>query len=344
MSFDGICIFFDRLQLCEVRIRSFDFWGSLFMENFLFSVNVVMPMFLMLFFGFIARRMKLIDDDFINKGNKLCFRAIFPVMLFYNIYKTNLGDAFSPRLLIFAIATTVLAFGLTMLIFPVFVKDRKKVGVMVQAAYRSNFLLFGLPMATLILGERASGTALTLIAIMVPIFNALAVFVLSYYSQDADKVDYKKLLFDIAKNPLIVSTLIGICWSLLALPLPSFLDKAMGNIAAVSTPFALMMLGGQFTIASSLKNMKYILTSCAVRLLIVPGVALTAAALLGFKDVEIVALLAMTASPVAVSSYNMAYYFGLDHELAGELVVMTTGLCIFTIFIFILILKSLALI
>ena len=80
------------------------------------------------------------------------------------------------------------------------------------------------------------------------------------------------------------------------------------------------------------------------RLIFMPLIFMPIAVLLGFRNVELTAIMTMLATPPAVSSFTMAQQMGGDSELAGQLVVFSTIASIFTLFLWIFALKQLALI
>nr|WP_280922401.1 AEC family transporter [Sedimentibacter acidaminivorans] len=172
-------------------------------------------------------------------------------------------------------------------------------------------------------------------------YNFFAVIVLDIYSKD--KIEIKSTIISIMKNPMIVGSLLGIVFSLLNIKLPSSLEKTIYDISKIATSLALMLLGGEFRIGKLYKNLKNVLVVCFGKLVLIPIVVFSIAILLGFRGVELGALLAMVASPVAVSSFIMAQQYNSNDELAGQIVFVSTTLSAFTIFGFILIFKSIGL-
>ena len=44
------------------------------MESFFVALNAVLPMFIMLFIGFLVRKLKILQDSFLPQLNKIVFR------------------------------------------------------------------------------------------------------------------------------------------------------------------------------------------------------------------------------------------------------------------------------
>ena len=117
------------------------------MENLILSFNVVLPLFLCMLLGYFLRRIHMVDTPSLNTMNKLCFKVFLPIYLFNNIATTNLSAAFNLKLLITAVCVLLCQFFLLMLLIPRIEKENPRRGVLIQAIFRSNFALFGLPVA-----------------------------------------------------------------------------------------------------------------------------------------------------------------------------------------------------
>lgn len=309
------------------------------MENLIISLNVVLPLFFAMALGYALKRLGMYDGATLKTINKLVFKVFLPVYLFYSIYSTDLSMAFNPKVMIFAVVGILVWFLLLMFMVPLFEKDNAKRGVMVQAMFRSNFVLFGLPVAISLCGEDKIGITSLLMGIVVPIFNVLAVITLEVFR--GGKPSVKKIIIGIVKNPLIIASVLGVLFYLLKIDLPYAVEKTVVDFGKVATPLALMALGGEFRFSKVKGDIRQLLFSVAGKLIISPLFMVTAAILLGFRNEVLVPVLLMAGAPTAVSSYTMAQQMGGDGELAGEIVVFTTGMSIVTIFVWIFVLKQL---
>lgn len=312
------------------------------MENLIISLNVVSPLFLSMALGYGLRRLGMYDGATLKTINKLVFKVFLPVYLFYSIYSADLSAAFEPKAMLFAVVAILIWFLLLMVVVPLFEKENAKRGVMVQAMFRSNFVLFGLPVAISLCGEDKIGTTSLLMGVVVPIFNVLAVITLEVFR--GGKPSVKKMLIGIATNPLIIASVLGVVFYLLKIDLPYPVEKTVVDFGKIATPLALMALGGEFRFSKVKGDLKQLIVSVAGKLIISPLFMVIAAILLGFRNEVLVPILLMAGAPTAVSSYTMAQQMGGDGELAGEIVVFTTGLSIITIFIWVFVLKQLGVI
>lgn len=314
------------------------------MENLQFALEVVLPLFAAVFLGYFLRVKNVISDSFIDGANKLSFKVILPILLFYNIISNDISGTVDLKLVGFAVAGVLVMVGVLIGIIPLMVKERPKCGVLIQGIFRTNFLLFGLQLVTNMFGQEGTGPVSMLVAIIVPIFNVLAVLVLTIFSaryEGAQRPSWKVIALDILKNPLIIASALGFVVSALPFELPRFLLLSIRNISVMATPLALLALGGTFRFHSAWRNIRYLALGVTGRLVVVPAVMLSLAIAVGFRGEQLAALLALYSSPVAVSSYVMAVQAECDGDLAAEMVVFSTVFSAFTIFGFVYVFKAL---
>jgi predicted permease len=312
-------------------------------NDLLFSCNVVVPIFLLIVLGYVLTRVKLWDEHFLKVANNVCFKCLLPVLLFYNVASANIFEVFNGKLILYVCLCACVLCGTLFVIVPLFVKDNKRKGVMIQGTFRSNFLLFGVPLGLSIGGTAGSTLAAVVASFYVPVINMLSVISLYVFSESKDK-NLKAALIGIVKNPLIIGGVSGLLFSLvrntIGFEIPTMLDTTLNNIKSTATPFAFLILGGDLKFGNLLKNVKFSAMSVLGKIVIIPAVMITVSALLGFNQLEMAILIAVFATPNAVSSYAMARNYEADYELAGEIITLGTLFSIITIFIFITLSKS----
>lgn len=312
------------------------------MENFILSFNVVSPLFLIMSLGYYLKYIRLFDDHTLNIMNKVCFKVFLPILLFYNIYKSDVKSAFNINLIIFSVVSVVLLFLILLIIIPKIEKDNRKRGVMIQSIFRSNFVIFGMPVASSIYGEGNIGSTALLIAIIVPLFNLLSVISLEVFRDDY--INLKKVIKGIITNPLIIASALGILFVLLNFKLPTFLEKSISDVSKLATPLSLILLGGSFSFSDIKEYINHMIFVVSNKLVLVPLVFIPISIALGFREIELLTLLIIFASPTAVSTFQMAKQMDSDHILAQQAIVFSCLFCIPTVFLWILVLKQLALI
>ncbi len=311
------------------------------MESLKLSFESIMPIFILMAIGYLLRCVNFADKKIFDTVNKMVFKVFLPVLLFYNIYKTESAEVFNPKLIAFSIVGVLSVFAVGYFIVLKITPDNSKRGVILQSFFRSNFAILGVPLADYICAGRASGLASLMVAIVVPMFNVLAVVCLERFRDG--RVKPLKLLKGIVTNPLIIGCAVGVVFFLLKIRLPSVIEKSVKDIAGVATPLALVVLGASFTFSSIKGYVREILIIVLSRLVIVPLIMMSIAVAFGFSGEALVCLLVIFASPVAVSSFAMAQQMGGDEKLASQAVVLTSAFCLITLFIWIYVLNSLGL-
>ena len=308
------------------------------MSDLLFSANAIVPIFLLILLGYMLTRVKLWDAHFLKIANNVCFKCLLPVLLFYNVATANIFEVFNGKLILYVCICACVICGLLFLVVPLFVKDPKRRGVMIQGTFRSNFLLFGVPLGLSIGGAPGATLAAVVASFYVPVINMLSVISLYAFS-DAENKNLKSALLGIVKNPLIIGGMSGLVFSLIrntiGFELPVMIDTTLYNIKSTATPLAFLILGGDLKFGNMLRNVKVSLFSVLGKIVLIPALMLSVSALLGFNKLEMAILVAVFATPNAVSSYAMARNYEADYELAGEIITLGTLLSILSMFVFI---------
>lgn len=251
------------------------------MTAFFVCLNAVVPIFLIMALGCLARHLGAIKREDVPKLNRLLFRYFMPVMLFYNIYTSDLSGAVQPKLLIFAAAGVLAEYALAFCYVMLTEKGTSKRGVKIQGIYRSNFVIIGLPLATALVPGADAGSVVVLISVVVPMFNAIAVITLELFS--GKRPNALGIIIDVFKNPLILGTVVGIAFQLLGIRLPEALLSTIKQISAATNPMLLFMLGAFFQWGGIHKYIKDLVEVCLGRLVVMPGIFLTAAYFLGIR-------------------------------------------------------------
>ena len=309
------------------------------MENLMISANAVLPMCLIMALGYGTRRLGWIRREEISAINKIAFRIFLPCLLYYNVYCSDLSGSFDPLLMAYAVGGVLLTFGLSLGYTLLTEKLPERRGVMIQGMFRSNYVIMGIPVATALLGANQLGTVSILIAVVVPLFNMLSVVVLEVFRGQKPKPLH--ILGQIAKNPLVIGSVLGILTLAAGIRLPHILEQTIQNISAIASPLQLFLLGAFFQFSGLKTYHRELVTVSAAKLIVSPGLFLGLGALLGFRDVAFVSLIGVFASPTAVNSFTMAQQMGGDAELAGDIVVTTSAVSILTMFLWIFLFKSL---
>lgn len=316
-------------------------------ENFLFSVNIVLPMVLIAVLGYFLKRVGMLGESFVSNTSKLLFNVVVPLSIFNSIAYSDLSETFDLKQVLFTCISTIAVTVIVGLITPRIVKDRSRAATMVQAMYRGNFVILGMPLALSMFGEAGYAPALVMVPFVAGLYSTLAVILFNVMVPEAQgdqKLTPASLGKKLAKNPFIISAVVSMIFALLHLQPPAAVKSAISSVGSMASPLSLLMLGAQFELRQLKGNFKAVAGVTAMKLVVLPIIVLGIAAAMGFRGANLGALFGLYASPTAVASYIMARNMGGDGELAGQLVFVTTLCSAVTVMIGIFALKSFGLI
>ena len=213
------------------------------MENLIFSLNATVPIFLLMLLGLFFRKIGWIDEVFASKMNKFVFLVPLPVLLFEDLATVDFSAVWDLKFVLFCFCATFLSIGIAAAVCLCSGRDRSVQGEFIQAAYRSSAALLGIAFIQNIYGD--AGMAPLMIIGSVPLYNIMAVVVLSFFKPERKKLDREvwiSTLKGIVTNPIILGIVAGLLWSALRLPMPSILEKTVSDIGATATPLGLMAM------------------------------------------------------------------------------------------------------
>lgn len=314
------------------------------MENLIFSLNATIPIFLMMLLGMLFRKLGWMDEVFAAKMNKFVFLVPLPVLLFKQLATVDFSEVWDIKFILFCFVVTAISITISTLISLLW-KDRSIKGEFIQATYRSSAALLGIAFIQNIYGT--AGMAPLMIIGSVPLYNIMAVVVLSLFkpgNNSFDKALVKKTLKGIATNPIIIGIVAGFVWSALKLPMPLILHKTVSSIGATATPMGLMSMGATFEMKKATSKMKPTLVAVFMKLIGFCAIFLPVAAMLGFRNEQLIAILVMLGSATTVSCFVMARNMGHEGTLSSGVIMMTTLLSAFTLTMWLDVLRSFGLV
>ena len=314
------------------------------MENLIFSLNATIPIFLMMLLGMLFRKLGWMDEVFAAKMNKFVFLVPLPVLLFEQLATVDFSEVWDIKFILFCFVVTAISITISTLISLLW-KDRSIKGEFIQATYRSSAALLGIAFIQNIYGT--AGMAPLMIIGSVPLYNIMAVVVLSLFkpgNNSFDKALVKRTLKGIATNPIIIGIVAGFVWSALKLPMPSILHKTVSSIGATATPMGLMSMGATFEMKKATSKIKPTLVAVFMKLIGFCAIFLPVAAMLGFRNEQLIAILVMLGSATTVSCFVMARNMGHEGTLSSGVIMMTTLLSAFTLTMWLDVLRSFGLV
>lgn len=313
------------------------------MENFIYSINVTMPIFLVMVIGYILKQIGMLNDNFVTVANKFNFKVTLPFMLFKDIAGVDIKAVFDIKYVLFCAIVSTICFWGVWGTAKFLVRDKTIRGAFVQSSFRGSAAVMGLAFIQNIYGSSAMGPLMIVSA--VPLYNIFSVIVLTFEANDSTGIDKKAKIrqagINICKNPIILSILAGLSVGLLGIQFPTLVNKTVSNVAQMATPLALITIGAGFEGRKALAKIAPTMAASMIKLVLQPLVFLPVAAWMGFSGEKMIAILIMLASPTTPSCYIMAKSMNNDEVLTASVIVTTTLMAAFTLTGWIFLLKTL---
>lgn len=312
------------------------------LENFIYSINVTIPIFLVMVLGYFLRRRGMLNENFVNVANKFNFDVTLPFMVFRDIAAVDIRSVFDLKYVLFCAIASSVCFWVVWGLAKLFIKDKSLIGAFVQASFRSSAAVMGLAFISNLYGPSAMGPLMIIGA--VPLYNIYSVLVLTFEAENdgtgRDTGKLKEACVNILKNPIIISIVLGLIVSLCKLDFPVLVDNTIDNVAKMATPLALITLGAGFEGREALAKMKPTLWAAFIKLIGQAAIFIPIAIALGFTGEKLIAIMVMLAAPATPSCYIMAKNMKNDGVLTASIIVTTTLLAAFTLTGWIFILRS----
>lgn len=313
------------------------------MENLIYSINVTMPIFLVMVIGYILKQIGMLNDNFVTVANKFNFKVTLPFMLFKDIAGVDIKAVFDIKYVLFCAIVSTICFWVVWGTAKLLVRDKTIRGAFVQSSFRGSAAVMGLAFIQNIYGSSAMGPLMIVSA--VPLYNIFSVIVLTFEANDSTGIDKKAKIrqagINICKNPIILSILAGLIVGLLEIQFPTLVNKTVSNVAQMATPLALITIGAGFEGRKALAKIAPTMAASMIKLVLQPLVFLPVAAWMGFSGEKMIAILIMLASPTTPSCYIMAKSMNNDEVLTASVIVTTTLMAAFTLTGWIFLLKTL---
>lgn len=300
------------------------------MDLLLYTANGTLPVFLVIFLGIGLNKMKFFSQVTKDEIIKLVFYVGTPCLIFSSVAEADFYTVFDGSFILFTVSLIIaLVFIMILLCFPI--KDPKKKGAVIQIAYRSNFAIIGLPIAmNLLLGDAVTLTAVTLSFVIIT-YNISAVTLLSYYG--TNKKSFKTVARGIVSNPLIISTVIGLIFSVFKIPVPILLGKTVNIIGSIASSMGLIVIGATITLKGFTENKGCIIYSVFLRNVLSPILFILAGVLFGYSGDRLIILAIIASAPAAINCFVMAKNMGVDSDISAYGVSITSIVSMFSVFL-----------
>ncbi|MBN2417596.1 AEC family transporter [bacterium] len=308
------------------------------MTDLLFTLDIVAPIFLLIFLGMILKTKSLLTDSFTACATSLIYKIALPVMVFLSIARADFHSFFDVSMVLVLYGSALVLFLILWIVTPLLISDPKDRGVFQQGSLRGNYAIVGFAVIQSLYGEQGLAKAAILLAFILPLNNILAIISLS--AGGSGEKSLMKQFAETLLHPLILSVVVAVPFSLLRIQLPPVVVKTGGYLSSMVLPLALLAIGASLQFKTSRADAVLTGTASFLKLLIFPGIQLFTAYLLHFRGEDLGVLVILWSVPTAVVSYIMAEGMNSNGRLAAAIVAISTVFSIITMSGFIILGRS----
>ena len=304
------------------------------MENFLYSLNATLPIFLIMVLGKVLFRLKIINEEFTKSADKYVFYVALPALVFKDLTENNIRESFDLKYVLYCFFVTLFVILILWFLTEKFMKNEAEKGAFIQASYRSSAAILGLAFIDNMYDS--AGMAPLMIIGAVPLFN---IFAVTIKGDNGEHPDVKHTILNIFKNPILLGILFALPFAFLDIHFPAFINKGISYLASTASPLALLSIGAGFEGKKAIKKIRPTLLASFIKLILLCAIFLPPAIYMGYRRQELIGILIMLGSPATVSCYIMAKNTGNDVVLTSSVIVLTTLLSSVTLTAWIFVLK-----
>ena len=309
------------------------------MQNLLVSINVIVPLILLIALGYLLRHTNFLSEEVFAGLNKLVFTVLLPCAMFQNIISSNRDAIFNSKTL----GYSLIVFLIFVVIYFLFVmkleKDPRKQGVLCMSQYLVNLMIIGMPIMLSLYPGQDIGPAMVLFAVYIPLSTFFSILSLQVLSQKS--ANLRLIGRNFIRNPFVIASIMAFFLLFTGIRLPRIIGSAVASVTGASIPISIIVLGASFSLPAIRENKWQLVVTTIVKLFILPAAAILAAYYFGFRGIELAAIMVLFGCPTATGSYSIAVVLGGDPELSSQSVLITNILAIASFFFWIFLLASL---
>lgn len=303
------------------------------MDTLIFSLNAVLPILLTMLLGMLLRGTGMISKTFAEQANKLCCQIAIPLHIFCQLYNADFAAAADWRFIGYGVGFILITFVLLCIISPKVIKNKTQCAEFIQGVFRGNVSLISVSLLTNLYGAAGITAMSFLLPITVILYNSLSVMELSYFFMARREMPVGMVLESVGTNPFVVSSLLGMAFSLLHIRIPTPLMTTLKNVSAIGAPMALLALGATVDLKQMFHCAGLGMIAAVLRQIVIPIIVLAVAIALGFRNAQLAAYLCIVCTPTATVGYVLSCSLGGDGKLSAQILVYSTLLSFISMFV-----------
>ena len=298
-------------------------------------IDVILPVFLVIGFGYLVTWRKLVGESVIDGLMVFTQTIAIPCLLFRAIWTLDLGESFSAPLLISFYAGSLSCFlaGLFGARY-LFNRDWEDAVAIGFCCLFANSVLLGLAITERAFGEDALSANYAIIALHSPFCYGVGITVMEFVRARASGKSSRDLPVIVAKamfrNALVIGIVLGALFNAFNVSLPGPFTDALDMIVRTALPAALFALGGVLYRYRPEGDIRVILFVCAISLILHPSITWTLGTAFDLDDAAFRSAVITAAMAPGVNCYVFANMYGRARRVAASSVLLASGLSVVT--------------
>ncbi len=287
------------------------------------TILISLPVFLIIFLGWLFHKAKIIDKNWVHVLNSFAYYVALPSLIISSFWYVDFTNHNTWILISESIAIITFFSIFVFTILSLFKINKITKATILLGSIVGNTVFIGFPLVGMNFGEKYLLQA-SLIGSFFLIIPIVLVTIFIQRNNNSQKSNLKNELLNLAKNPLILSIIFGIISSFFTLEYKAFesIEKTIAMLGATASPIALFALGA-FLHGQSKKNLKWSFIISFLKMIVLPVLAVLISLYI-FRNHNIKVLALLSSMPVAVTTFVIAEKFGLDKELIGDSILIST--------------------
>lgn len=286
------------------------------------ALTTIVPLLILISSGFISKKLNIL-----KKGDERVLSAYVYYFALPSLFIVIISEVkFTKEILTFILAgilPVVISIFIYTAIYIIFRIKRESFYLISLSTIFGSLAFFGIPFIIFALPE--SEKIATLQAAVVSVFSvSIAITMFEFYSQKGNfSKCFLKVGKKLSKNPLIISIIIGLFFSILKIPIPEVIKKPLNMLGQSTAVVAIFMLGA-FLYGRKYKNFKLAFGLSLLRMFFLPLLAFFISHLLSLNKMETNVNVLMHAMPMAVSMIILSERYKFYEEIISSVILISS--------------------
>ena len=290
-------------------------------------LKTIIPIFLLIILGWAARKKGFMPPEFLGPANRLVYNLAIPSMVFRSIAGTDFHSRYNFYVLLSTLSAILAVFLIAWGAGIVFRIDRSRLGSFVQSSFHGNLGYIAFAVAYYYLGSEGLVRASIIAGFVIILQNFLAVTALQVNSERRSLTgNINRIIISVFLNPIIISAMAGILFSLISIPIPFIIDRSLSILSSMALPLALLIIGASLSFELMRPMISSIFSVAMIKLLLLPLIGFTMYNIFSLTPEDYLPGLIILASPTATVTFVMAKEMKGDTDFAMAAISASTVL------------------